>query len=182
MYSELLEIWKHELENPELEKLAPDFFVRTADYLRHLGEEGRMLDKRTAKARLLKAENHNVKRMLRELTQVRYRKLTEKLASGEKIQAELLTTEEASILVAYPSAVENYQNFVSSLLRGRISVADAGTEHKTIILRLLEEVPEIVGADLKTYGPFRVEDVASLPASNAQILIKQDLAKKVEVS
>jgi len=35
---------------------------------------------------------------------------------------------------------------------------------------------------MKTYGPFKVEDVASLPAENAKILIRQGLAEKVEVN
>ena len=39
-----------------------------------------------------------------------------------------------------------------------------------------------MGADMKSYGPFTAEDVASLPPQNAQILVKQGLAVLVEVS
>jgi DNA replication initiation complex subunit (GINS family) len=39
-----------------------------------------------------------------------------------------------------------------------------------------------MGADMKSYGPFVAEDVASLPPQNAQILVKQGLAVLVEVS
>jgi len=39
-----------------------------------------------------------------------------------------------------------------------------------------------MGVDLKSYGPFKVEDVASLPAENAKVLVKQGLAVQVEVS
>ena len=35
---------------------------------------------------------------------------------------------------------------------------------------------------MKTYGPFIVEDVASLPVENARILVKQGLAVLVEGS
>ena len=35
---------------------------------------------------------------------------------------------------------------------------------------------------MKSYGPFVVEDVASLPVENAKILVKQGLAVPVEVS
>jgi DNA replication initiation complex subunit (GINS family) len=34
---------------------------------------------------------------------------------------------------------------------------------------------------MKAYGPFKAEDVASLPIENARILIKQGLAEKVNV-
>jgi DNA replication initiation complex subunit (GINS family) len=33
---------------------------------------------------------------------------------------------------------------------------------------------------MKTYGPFKAEDVASLPAANSSILAKQGLAVKIE--
>jgi len=35
---------------------------------------------------------------------------------------------------------------------------------------------------MKTYGPFKAEDVASVPDDNAKILINRDLAGKVEIS
>jgi DNA replication initiation complex subunit (GINS family) len=35
---------------------------------------------------------------------------------------------------------------------------------------------------MKTYGPFKVEDIASLPTENAKVMIKQGLAEKVEAN
>jgi DNA replication initiation complex subunit (GINS family) len=37
-----------------------------------------------------------------------------------------------------------------------------------------------MGVDMKTYGPFKAEDVASLPAQNADNLIRKGIAKLVE--
>jgi len=51
---------------------------------------------------------------------------------------------------------------------------------RTMILRFVKEIPAIIGADMKTYGPFRPEDIASLPIENAKILVKQDVAVEVE--
>jgi DNA replication initiation complex subunit (GINS family) len=34
-----------------------------------------------------------------------------------------------------------------------------------------KRVGEIMGTDLKRYGPFEVNDVARLPAGNAQVMI-----------
>ena len=47
-------------------------------------------------------------------------------------------------------------------------------------IRFLKDVPTIVGADMKTYGPFKEEDVASLPAENAEVLIKRGVVVEVE--
>jgi DNA replication factor GINS len=49
-------------------------------------------------------------------------------------------------------------------------------------VRFLKPIPAIIGGDMKTYGPFAAEDVASVPAENARILVKQGLAVVVEVS
>jgi len=44
-------------------------------------------------------------------------------------------------------------------------------QHKTksIVVRFLKEVDQIVGADLEKYGPFKTEDVATLPYENASL-------------
>ena len=53
--------------------------------------------------------------------------------------------------------------------------------HKRVTLRFSKNVPSVIGVDMKTYGPFAVEDIASLPIENAKILVKQGLAVLVEV-
>ena len=48
-----------------------------------------------------------------------------------------------------------------------------------VVVRFVQDVPQIIGVDLKTHGPFRAEDVASLPRENAEALVKQGLAKTI---
>jgi hypothetical protein len=50
-----------------------------------------------------------------------------------------------------------------------------------VLYHVSEDVPAIIGADMKTYCPFKVEDIAFLPVKNAKILIKQGLAEKLEL-
>jgi len=50
---------------------------------------------------------------------------------------------------------------------------------KTVVIRFLKEVDEIIGADLEKYGPFKTEDVATIPYENAQALIAKNIATKV---
>jgi len=182
MYNDLYEKWKKELENVELEALPPDFYCNIVDYLKHLREEGRMIDKRTVKARLLRCEMRNVKRMLRELVQARYKKLVKKVVAGEKVPHEFLTVEEEKLSTGCLPILETYQSFTKNLLRGQISHVDIVVQHKNDALRFLKDVPEIIGVNMQTYGPYKVEDIASLPVGNARILIRQGLAEKIEVS
>jgi len=50
-----------------------------------------------------------------------------------------------------------------------------------MMLRFIKEIPVIVGADLKTYGPFQIEDVAALPIENARVLVRQGVATEIEI-
>jgi DNA replication factor GINS len=182
MYNELNDIWKRELENDELEKLPPDFYSRIADYLRRLKEESRMLDRRTMKASLLRKEAQNVQHMALDIIRTRHKKIVKKITKGEKIQSSLLTAEEEKTYTGFSSLPETNLAFAKSILRGHEPTLDTEQTHKRTVLRFLKDVPAIIGTDMKTYGPFRVEDVASLPVENAKVLIRQALAEKVEAN
>jgi DNA replication initiation complex subunit (GINS family) len=181
MYDELYKAWKQELEGSNLAKLPRDFYGRAADYVRKLGEEARMLDKRTVKASLLKKETQNVKSMVQELMCTRYRKLVEKVSRGEKILPDFLTVDEEKIIANTFSFLDTFQSLTQCVLQGRKPRIDTRQQHKRAVLRFLTNVPGIIGADMKTYGPFQAEDLASVPIDNAKILAKQNLAENVGV-
>jgi DNA replication initiation complex subunit (GINS family) len=77
---------------------------------------------------------------------------------------------------------EAYQKFSKSLLQGQTAESNQQDMHKRITLRFSKNIPQIMGADMKPYGPFIVEDIASLPVSNAKVFVKQGLAVIVDVS
>ena len=180
MYDELYKTWKAEIESKELEKLPPEFYSRAAEYMKRLREEGRMLDKRTLKTNLLRKEMHNAKLMIHELIQTRRRKIISKTAKSEEVSQELLTPEEKTIYSKISPFSESIQNLAVEIVRGQTPKIKVETEHRRVALRFLKDVPAIIGADMKTYGPFKIEDVGALPAENTRILIKQGLAEKVE--
>jgi DNA replication factor GINS len=181
MYNELYEFWRQELENTEPVKLPDNFYSRVVDYLKRIREESRMLDKRTVKANLLKKERQNVKYMLLELIRARCKKLIGKMAKGEKISVDALTIEEKEIFSDVSPIAEAYRSFAKNIIQGHLRI-NVEKEPKIVVLRFLKDVPALIGSDMKTYGPFKAEDVASLPAENAKILVRQGLAEKVEMS
>jgi DNA replication factor GINS len=182
MYEELYKLWRNEVQKSTLEELPQDFYLKAADYLRKIREESRMLDKKTLKARLLHIEMLNVKHMLQEVLQIRHEKMFKKAFKGKKISPNLLTNEERSIFLKISLSSENLHDFAKQLLEGHHLATSREKESKTSVLRFLRDVPALVGKDMKAYGPFRVEDVASMPIENANILIKQCLAEKINVN
>ena len=51
-----------------------------------------------------------------------------------------------------------------------------------LLVRILENTPALVGIDLKNYGPFQKEDIATLPVKNAKILIFEKFAEEIELT
>lgn len=194
MYDEIYATWRFELENAALGGLYSDFYVRAADYLTHINEKIRAVDKKNVKSTLLDRELGRVKCMLQELIWVRYKKLVALVSESKKLPSGLLTKEEESLCAGFLSFAESYQKFAEKLLQGQISttVSTPASIHaskevakqipKRVVLRFVKLVPAVVGVDMKTYGPFMAEDVASVPVENAKILVKLGLAETVESS
>lgn len=194
MYKELYAAWQREIDDPTLGSLQPDFYVKIAEYIRHIKEEDKVLDKKSVKVSLLEHEAQNVGRMLEQLLEARYRKLVKTVTKTQKLPTELLTFEEAKMCETFADFTKSYRKFADDLKLGQLvtepikvtvkveAPAAAPQPHKRSTIRFLKNIPAIMGADMKSYGPFVAEDVASLPPQNAQILVKQGLAVMVEVS
>ena len=49
-----------------------------------------------------------------------------------------------------------------------------------VLVRFLQPLPAIMGIDMKAYGPFQPEELATIPRQNAENLIKRGIAKTVD--
>lgn len=181
MYNELYEMWKKEKETEkEIQRLPKNFYAKIAAYIKKTKEENRMLDKKTTKAKLLESEFKNVKIMAGELFELRYKKLQEKALARETVARDGLTEEEEKVYREVLPLAEAYHAFSKDILRGHLSNIEKDAKQTMIVLRFVQEIPALVGADMKTYGPFGLEDIATLPPENARILIKQGVAIEVD--
>jgi DNA replication initiation complex subunit (GINS family) len=74
------------------------------------------------------------------------------------------------------------ERFVKAVVDGQPSfftlVQRRETQRMTTV-RISKHVGEIIGADLKRYGPFEVNDVARLPVGNAQVMVASKQAVPV---
>ena len=81
------------------------------------------------------------------------------LAEGEKKNGKVIQKE--------PSAVANKKK-------------DKQKEEFTTI-RILKDLPSIVGVDGRVYGSFKIEDLVTLPIANADTFINRGVAEKVNL-
>jgi len=180
MYDKLYEAWKTEKENAEIQRLPKNFYAKIAEYVKKIREERRMLDKKTTKAKLLSREFKSVKNMAEELVRLRYDKALKKSLARETVPSGVLIEEEEKLYGEILPLAEAYQTFLKGVLRGRLSRIERQEKPKKTLLRFVQQIPAIVGSDMKPYGPFEPEDIATLPSENARILVKQGVAVEVE--
>ncbi|MDR1993801.1 MAG: hypothetical protein LBQ98_10005 [Nitrososphaerota archaeon] len=201
MYDQLYVAWRREIDDHTLGGLPPDFYVKIAEYIGHIKEElQKPVEKKTVRVNLLEREVKNVERMLGELLDLRYKKILKTITRLHKVPNELLTDEENKMCQNFVNFAETYLRFTENLKQGEqipmnttVNQAAQSSQqtcqahrtefkppayvtHKRLTLRFTKSIPAIMGADMKSYGPFFADDVASLPALNAQILVKQGLA------
>jgi DNA replication initiation complex subunit (GINS family) len=182
LYDEVYDAWKKEQETAKLQPLAKDFYARLAGYIKKIREETKMLDEKTAKARLIKHELRNARRLIKSLVQLRYEKIFRAATAGETISIEVLTEEEERLCGKMLPLAESYKEFLQGILLGRLLLGEETKENpKRMLVRFLKDVPAIVGADMKTYGPFKIEDIGTVPTGNAVVLFKQGIAARVEL-
>jgi DNA replication factor GINS len=182
MYDELFNAWQSEIENEELGSLTSDFFSKLLDYIDFLRAENADENKKSVRSSLLLHELNHVNCMIEELISTRYNKLIKTINEKKKLPLTVLSTEEKKIFSNFLSFIKEYQIFRKSFLQGVALKTGTKKSSKRIVLRILKNIPALIGSDLKSYGPFLVEDVVSLPSENAELLIKQGLGKLVKTN
>jgi DNA replication factor GINS len=174
LYNELYKAWKSEITSEEIQPLPDDFYQRAEAYVRSTGQENSPTDDHTAKARLLLREKEIVNRLLRELKEVRLRKLLAQVETDKPVNNADLTLEERKLVKDFAESLQTFN-------QGKPESNPTAESTQLSVLRFLHDIPEIVGTDLRIYGPYKKEDVGSLPNLNAMALIKQGAAKEIEV-
>jgi DNA replication factor GINS len=177
LYNDLYKAWKSEKTSRETQPLPDDFYQKTEAYLSGLDREDASIDEHTAKGRLLLKEKEIATRLLRELKETRLRKLLAHAQNGETVDGVNLTEEERKLSKDIAGSIEAFEQ-----CRALPSTPSAPEESVELcVVRFLEDIPEIVGTDLRIYGPYKKEDIGSLPTQNATALVKQGAAKQIEV-
>ena len=120
--------------------------------------------------------------MATELTSLLVQIRLEKATRSSDIRFENLLDEEKFILDSHEERHERIRMILSATVNGKSKFLESlSLNHKTrkVVVRFLKEADELVGADLEKYGPFKAEDIATIPYENAQALISKDIATKV---
>ncbi|RLF77699.1 hypothetical protein DRN32_07570 [Thermococci archaeon] len=164
-------IQREERASPKLTKLPENFYENVKSYIEQKEEIARTKDDRK-----VALEAKNVKRIVEDIFNRRERKILNQalITARTSIPPENLTEEERRFFEKVLSAImERRKSLLLKLL---------GEKGETINLVVFkEDVPQFVGSDGKTYGPFHKGDIARIPEDNAKLLMEKGLAEKLKV-
>jgi DNA replication initiation complex subunit (GINS family) len=174
MLNELFKAWKREESEKNIQSLSPEFYLNLNLYINELKKKMES-EQNPIKIEIIKEEYNNAIKLSIKLVNLRFRKVLENILEGRKVPLEILAEEEKEAAACLNKAAELIFEFKEKIFKGRIEEKKS----RSVIVRLLQELPAIVGEDLKVYGPFEAEDIAVLPEGNAEALIKRGVAEKI---
>ncbi len=174
MYERIYNTWEKEQKQKNIQRLEDNFYIEAKKFLEDI-----LIDENESEpvlSRLIKKEYHNFSFILNDLINIRLDKILRNIRVGKELNKENLTREEKILY-------ERFKNELLPLLSEKILPLEIKEieekEEPFILIRFLTQLPTIVGSDMKIYGPFQVEDIATLPKENAKALILRNAAKLV---
>lgn len=175
VYQRLVEAWRKELSTQTLQPLDQRFYSDLTEYVRNL--TFRLKEAQGVQRTLLEGEINNLKMVLNKLVDLRVKKMFQTIASTGELGLNLLADDEAKLVEALNHVVREVKALKSIPF---VKPEEAAEPIRKTILRFIKPVPRIVCTDLKAYGPFNPEDVATLPSSDAEKLVERGVAVRVK--
>jgi DNA replication factor GINS len=166
-----------ETQAEKLHPLPSDFYSRLSLYSQKLKRSAGSGNSEVG-LRLIAKQTEMIQSMARQLFGLRVRKA----AAGDAFLQ--LLPEERYVCLVEQNFQRRFEAFVDALSAGKpsfIEFAHRSETARSMTLRFVRHTNEIVGADLRRYGPFEENDVASMPAANAAILVAGGDAVEVYV-
>ena len=163
-----------ETESDSIQEINPDFYRNLSDFIGDLKKQEFDGVESKIKETIIDTAT--------ELTSLLINIRLDKISKLDKIDFKNLLDEEKFILDAEEEQRERTEMILSATINGKSKFLESISQNhktKTVVIRFLKEVDEIIGADLEKYGPFKTEDVATIPYENAQALIAKNIATKV---
>jgi DNA replication initiation complex subunit (GINS family) len=184
MYDRIYDYWKREKAKSNLQLIDKDFYEEFAEYIRQLKKYVEKTDEKTVKAKLAEAELERVQKLSKDLLEMRLRKILRIAESSSESEtvSHAVIAEEMAIFENTLESSKQYQSMVQRILAGDGDIPAPSapiTRPRRVPVRFVAEIPAIVGVDLRSYGPFKPEDVAMLPLENAEILVKGKAALRI---
>ena len=165
-----------EIQSIEIQEIDRDFYGKLSEFLGKLKiEEYDGIEEKT---------KNKLVNLFSSLTTILINSRLEKISNGNNFNRDYLLDEEKFIIDSNQEMNERKDLIIHSITNGKAKLVESiSNDHKTkpTVIRFLKETDEILCADSEKYGPFKIEDIATLPNEDAQQLISNKTATKIRI-
>ena len=193
-YTRLHQLWENETKREELQNIPDDFLHEMTNYVNQLNKTTANPD--TLSGNLTQTERRYANQLLRELTETRLNKIIKSEVNGLPVNAQAMTPEEQKLHSSLRQLITSYRQGsdipvpqkqpepkprpTSTIKEPTPPPKIEEKDTELVLVRFLQPLPAIMGIDMKAYGPFQPEELATIPRQNAENLIKRGIAKTVD--
>ena len=191
-YNDIKSTWETEIENESLQNLGDLQLSKMIDYLSSVRLSLASTDaEKLIQSDILTQEALNLEFMIEDLLNLRKQKILKVALSGHRPRGDMTLAEE-ELYNRAQRALDGHAEFVKDSLAGSKpkkktsadvkkseppSIAEAD-EYVTV--RFLRPISDaFLGLDEKTYGPFKKEDIAMIPAANARTWLRDGTVARI---
>ena len=156
-----------EVLSSTLTPLPSDFYAKLSSYSQKL-KRSTTSGASEMSVRLAATQAKMIESMVAQLLRLRTRKAMQQNALLQ------LLPEERYVCSAEQKFQKRFETLVEAVVAGQpsfVEFAHLSESRRSVTVRFVKHVNELVGLDMKRYGPFEADDVASIPAASADILI-----------
>ena len=167
-YGVLRDIQRQELSSPRLTKLDEDFYSRVKDFL-----SAKKDDAFSSNSILKIREYENLQKIVVSIKEKREEKIFLMALRGDKVNGSLT-----------PEEKELFNELVGVLKKFRVDIDGSVEEAEEIKreqlkVKLIKDIEAYKGLDGNVYGPFKKEELVSLPKAEVDWLVKAKIAEMV---
>ncbi|NHI91370.1 MAG: hypothetical protein EAX96_02630 [Candidatus Lokiarchaeota archaeon] len=181
MYETLLKLWDKENDKESLNLLPKDFRIKIHSHVEKLQQIMNSYNEESIEKGLIENEIHEFMQLLSDFLKIRLNKLICLTIEGIEIEKSHLMVEEKKLIESFKSALAIfYDSFNVKSDQNEMNTNIIESSANLVVIRILEDIEEMVGIDLKNYGPFKKEDIATIPEKNAITLIEKNAAMLIK--
>ena len=199
-YETLFDLLRREKGRSELQELEKTFYEDVTDYLK---EKNKTLDSggiTRGEREKIKIQLKNIKKILRELYELREKKIINLATSKVRTNSNLIDTsklleEEKEFFKETCELFSKYKTKIleTTLLEEKNPEEDKQqeikedvkekeqtktTEDEIVTINILHDLPRFLGIDKKIYGPYKKGDTTKIPQATAKLLLDKKRAEK----
>ena len=162
-------IQREEQRLPKLTKLPENFYVNVSRYI----NQKRKLSQEEMKGGV---EVKNIERLAEDIFNRRERKILNDVIISVRtgIQPENLIEEEKVFFEKIASHLKDRRQEIL------FTMLEAETKEAGSLIMFKEDFSEFIGADMRSYGPFKQGDITRIPEENLKLLLERGIVEELK--